>query len=63
MQAGAKAELKWEHIPTSLQEPVQQWFLLFCFELCELGYWVRQDSRRLPYKDEVIQTYSLNIAG
>ena len=43
-----EAEKKWKHIPDGLQEHVQEWFELFCFELSELGYSVQQQSWAVP---------------
>ena len=53
----------WQHIPTHLQEAVQDWFSLFCFELAQQGYHVRCQHEYVPGGSHVKDTYSIEILG
>ena len=61
-----QAQLQWKHVPSDLQETVQDWFLLFCFELSELGYCVTCDELMPSFLGRWLRLhnrYSIHLLG
>ena len=62
----AAPQLRWKFVPLDVQKDVGQYFLLFCFELFELGYRVLIEpfwpEYMIPDPGMVLK-YSINIRG